>query len=119
MSVSQEEKADRWDRLMALLGRPEIRDVYVTHLSSKRRAVLMLLASREELPESLVAELVTYRTRLDELYLEAADGFADIEGVLNMLPTYVTESIVGQLCQRDTDDESCCCTDCGEAEEET
>jgi hypothetical protein len=52
-----------------------------------------------------VAELESYKVTLDELYLEAIDGFADMDGVLNLLPTYVTESIVGNLCLFESDDD--------------
>jgi hypothetical protein len=106
LSISQREKATRWDYLISMLRQPGVRNVSVRHLSAMRRAVIMLLANREELPESLTAELKTYKTTLDELHLEAIDGFADVEGVINFLPTYVTESLVGEICQPDsTDDE--------------
>jgi hypothetical protein len=101
VSVSQQKKAERWDSLMILLRSPEIRDTHVRHLSAKRRAAQMLLASREELPATLVTELKAYMVTLDELYLEAIDGFADIEGVLNLLPSFIIESTVGELCQPD------------------
>jgi hypothetical protein len=42
---------------------------------------------------------------LDELYLEAADGFASLEGVLNFLPVFITASVAGELCQADTIDD--------------
>jgi len=64
---------------------------------------MLLLARREELPPGLAAELRSYKVTLDELPLEASDGFADMDGVLNLLPTYVTESIVGDICHFDTD----------------
>jgi hypothetical protein len=100
--ISLEEKADRWDHLIRLLQNPEIRDTYILHLSTMRRAVEILLARREELPSSLVDELVPYKARLEALHLEAIDGFTGVEGVLNFFPTYVTESLVGQLCQGDS-----------------
>ena len=100
--VSPQEKADRWDHLIRLLQNPEIRDTYIWHLSTMRRAVEILLARREELPSSLVDELVPYRARLEALQLEAIDGFSGVEGVLNFFPTYVTESLVGQFCQGDS-----------------
>jgi hypothetical protein len=103
--MSQREKAERWDHLVKLLESPNLRDDYVFHLSSLRRATLMLLACREELPDALVAELRAYRTRLDALYLEAKDGFDDTEGVLNAIPAYAIGSLVGELSQPDTDDE--------------
>jgi hypothetical protein len=107
-SISQKEKARRWDSLIRMLRRPEIRDVSLRHLSSHRRAVMMLLASREELPASLTAELKTYKFTLDTLYLEAIGGFEDIDGIINYLPTYITESAVGQLCQpASTDNNEC------------
>ena len=106
LSISQREKATRWDFLISMLKQPGVRDVSVRHLSAMRRAVTMLLANQEELPESLTAELKSYKTTLDELHLEAMDGFADVEGVINFLPTYVTESLVGEICRSDsTDDE--------------
>jgi hypothetical protein len=101
MASRQQEKADKWDRLIKLLQSPEIRDTYVWHLAKQLRAVNMLLACREELPPALVAELTSYRKRLEALRLEAIDGFDGTQGVLNFFPTYVTESLVGQLCQGD------------------
>ena len=107
-SISQQEKARRWDSLICMLRRPEIRNTGVRQLSSQRRAVLMLLASREELPASLTAELKSYKATLDALYFEAIDGFAAVDGVINFLPTYITESLVGELCQPDsTDNDEC------------
>jgi hypothetical protein len=103
--LTQEEKARRWDELIETLGKPQVRDTYIRHLSAVRRAVILLLAEREELPACLVDELKSYKVTLDELYLEAIDGFADMDGVLNLLPTYVTESIVGNICHFDTDDD--------------
>jgi hypothetical protein len=100
--LTEREKAKRWDDLISLLGQPEIRNLTVRHISKMRRATGMLLANREELPATLTAELVSYKSTLDELYLEAIDGFADVEGVINLLPTYVTESTVAELCQPDT-----------------
>jgi transcriptional regulator with XRE-family HTH domain len=73
----ESEKAQRWDHLVELLKSQSLQDTYVLHLSNLRRATLMLLASREELPGTLVAELGAYRTRLDALYLEIKDGFQD------------------------------------------
>lgn len=105
MTITQQQKAERWDRLLRLLSSPSIRDDSITHLSTMRRATLILLARREELPPTLVAELKAYKARLDALYLEAIDGFQDTEGVLNMLPAYIAGSIVGELCQPDTDDD--------------
>jgi hypothetical protein len=102
---TQEEKARRWDDLIETLRQPQVRNTYVRHLSAVRRAVVLLLAEREELPAGLVDELKSYKVTLDELYLEAIDGFADMDGVLNLLPTYVTESIVGNICHFDTDDD--------------
>ena len=102
---SQQEKADRWDRLIRLLQNPAIKDTYVWHLSAMCRAADMLLARREELPAALVAELTLYREKLEALRLEAIDGLNEAEGVLNFFPTYITESLVGQLRQRDSIDE--------------
>ena len=68
------------------------------------RATLMLLASREELPNALVAELMAYRTRLDALYPEVNNGFQEAEGILNACPSYIIGSLVGELCQPDADD---------------
>jgi len=99
--MSLQEKARRWDRLIGLLQKPEIRDTYIWRLASQHRAVNLLLASREELPPALTRELTSYRERLEALRLEAIDGFDDTQGVLNLFPTYVTESVVGQLCQGD------------------
>jgi DNA-binding transcriptional ArsR family regulator len=107
VTVTQREKAERWDQLLRLLSDPAVHDSHIRHLSTTRRAVMFLLASREELPPALAAELKAYMPTLDELYLEAADGFCDAEGVLNMIPSYITGSLVGELCQPDTaaDDE--------------
>jgi hypothetical protein len=104
MSRREKEKAQRWDHLVELLKSQSLRDTYVLHRSNLRRATLMLLASREELPDALVAELRAYRTRLDALYLEEKDGFQDTEGILNAIPTYIIGSLVGELSQPDTDD---------------
>jgi hypothetical protein len=110
MSASQGEKARRWDQLLRWLADPGVRDVHVWHLSGMRRAVLMLLAYREELPEVLATELQAYKFTLDVLYLETADGFADAEGVLNLLPAYVTGSLLAGLLSRDgTDDDIAPC----------
>jgi hypothetical protein len=61
----------------------------------------MLLACEEELPTALVPELRSYKRMLEALRLEAIDGLDDAREVLNFFPTYVTESLVGQLCQGD------------------
>jgi hypothetical protein len=103
--LSEQEKARRWDELIHTLRQPGVRNTYVRHLSAVRRAVFLLLAEREELPAALVAELRSYKVTLDGLHLEAIDGFADMDGVLNLLPTYVTESVVGNICHLDTDDD--------------
>jgi hypothetical protein len=103
--LSQEEKARRWDDLITTLGQPQIRNTYIHHLTAVRRAVILLLAEREELPPPLVAELKSYKVTLDALYLEVADGWSDLEGILNLFPTYVTESIVGNICHFDTGDD--------------
>jgi hypothetical protein len=97
--LSEREKARRWDQLIACLRQPGTRDTYIHQLSGTRRAVYFLLAGQEALPPALTAELKAYKVTVDALYLEAADGFAAIEGVLNLLPTYVTESVAGELCQ--------------------
>ena len=101
----EKEKAQRWDQLVKLLKSQSLQDTYVLHLSSLRRATLMLLASQEELPGALVAELRAYRARLDALYLEAEDGFQDAAGILNAIPAHVIGSLVGELNQPDTDDD--------------
>lgn len=67
----------------------------------------MLLASREDLPDALVAELRAYQSRLDALHLEAKDGFTDMEGILNAIPARVIRSLVGELSQPDTDEDPC------------
>ena len=103
--VTEQEKARRWDELTACLRQPGLRDTYIHHLSGVRRAVYLLLADEEALPPALAAELKGYRVKLDALYLEAADGFACIEGVLNFIPTYVTESVTGEVCQDDAGNE--------------
>ena len=103
--LSQGEKARRWDELIACLREPGLRDACIHSLSGVRRAVYLLLADQEALPPALVAELKAYRVKVDALYLEAADGFAAIEGVLNFIPTYVTESVAGEICQDDTGNE--------------
>lgn len=105
LRISQQEKAQKWDSLVAMLSNPQIRDLQVRQLSALRRAVMLLLAKREELPASLTAELKSYMVTLDELYLEAIDGFAAVEGVINFLPMYITESLVGELCQSDSSDD--------------
>jgi hypothetical protein len=102
--LTQEEKAGRWDELIGCLRQPGLRDTYIHHLSGVRRAVYLLLADQEALPPSLVTELKSYVLTLDALYLEAADGFTCIEGVLNRLPTYITESIAGEVCQGDAEE---------------
>jgi hypothetical protein len=99
--LTDREKAGRWDELIACLRQPGMRDTYIQQLSGTRRAVYLLLADQEALPPVLVAELKAYKVTVDALYLEAADGFAAIEGVLNLLPTYITESVAGELCQDD------------------
>ena len=103
--LTQQEKAGRWDDLMETLRQPGVRNAYVRHLSAARRAVMLLLAEREGLPPGLAAELKSYKVTLDELHLEAIDGFADMAGVLNLLPTYITESAAGGICHFDTDDD--------------
>jgi hypothetical protein len=100
--LTQAEKASRGDELIACLQQPGMRDTYIHHLSGARRAVYLLLAGQQELPPALATELEAYRVKLDALYLEAVDGFTAIEGVLNLLPTYITESIAGEL----SDDEA-------------
>ena len=103
--LTQQEKASHWDDLIETLSQSDVRNTYVRHLSAVRRAVMLLLAKREGLPPSLVGELKSYKVTLDELYLEAIDGFADMDGVLNLLPTYVTESVGGTICNLDADDD--------------
>ena len=100
--LTEREKAKRWDQLIACLRQPGMRDTYIHQLSGTRRALYLLLADQEALPPALVAELKAYKVTVDALYLEAADGFAAIEGVLNLLPTYITESVAGELRQDDT-----------------
>lgn len=99
--LSQQEKARRWDELIGCLQQPGMRNTYIHHLSGTRRAVYLLLAD-ETLPPALAAELNAYRAKVDALYLEAADGFTAIEGVLNYIPTYITESIAGELSDDET-----------------
>jgi hypothetical protein len=94
--LTEAEKARRWDDLIGYLQQPGMRDTYIHRLSGVRRAVYLLLAD-EGLPPVLAAELEAYRVKLDALYLEAADGFSAVEGVLNLLPTYITESVAGEL----------------------
>jgi transcriptional regulator with XRE-family HTH domain len=97
----EKEKARRWDHLVELLKSQSLQDTHVLHSSNLRRATLMLLASREELPGALVAELRAYQIRLDALYLEAKDGFQDTEGILNAISAHVIGSLVGELSQPD------------------
>jgi hypothetical protein len=99
--ISQQEKAGRWDHLISLLQNPEIKDTYIWRLASLHRAVNMLLACEEELPPALAGELKAYKKKLEALRLEAIDGFDGMQGALNFFPTYVTESLVGQLRQGD------------------
>jgi hypothetical protein len=99
--LTEREKARRWDELIGCLRQPGMRETYIHQLSGVRRAVYLLLAGHETLPPALVAELQAYRAKIDALYLEAADGFAAVEGVLNLIPTYITESIAGEIGQDD------------------
>ena len=103
--LTEREKARRWDELIACLRQPGMRDTHIHYLSGVRRAVYLLLAGQEALPPALVAELKAYRVTVDALYLEAADGFACVEGVLNFIPTYITESVAGEICQDDIGNE--------------
>jgi hypothetical protein len=100
--LTQAEKASRWDELIGCLRQPGMRETYIHQLSGVRRAVYLLLAD-ETLPPALAAELRAYRVKVDALYLEAADGFTAIEGVLNFLPTYVTESVAGEICDENAE----------------
>lgn len=59
----------------------------------------MLLACEEELPPALAAELKPYKEKPEALRLEATDGFDSTDGVLNFFPTYITDSLIGQLCR--------------------
>lgn len=99
------EKAARWDRLCRMLESPRLRDVATWHLANMRRAALMLLAHREELPSALTRELDAYRTVLDALYLEMHDGFSDLEGILNAIPAYAVMSVAGSITGLDEDRE--------------
>ena len=99
--LTQKEKARRWDSLIKCLQRPGTRDSYLRRLSGVRRAVWLLLAVQETLPPPLTAELKAYNVTLEALYLEAAEGLSGIDGVLNLIPTYITEQVVGDLCQAD------------------
>lgn len=101
-ALTEAEKADRWDHLVRLL-KPSFRDNYIFHLNTMRRATLTLLVRRAELPEGLVTELTSYRAKLDGLWFEAVDGWADtnIHGLLNALPLYGLGSLVGELCLDD------------------
>ena len=99
----QQKKAENWDLLLAMLKTPGIRDDGINHLRRMRLATKMLLAAREELPKALVRELRSYRVRIDALFLEAVDGYRG-DGH-DMLPTYITEMLVGQLGQENTDHE--------------
>jgi hypothetical protein len=101
----QQQKAERWDALMGVLSQPGLKDTAIRHLSVMRRAALMLLANRHELPASLAAELTSYQATLDELYFEAADGFADVEGILNFLPAYITGFAAAGLYRPGPDDD--------------
>lgn len=100
------EKARRWDALMAMLAKPGLRDRHTRHLSSMRRATEMLLAYREELPTALTPELKAYRAMLNDLYLEAVDGFESIDGILNYFPASVVMTLAGELSQSDTTDDA-------------
>jgi hypothetical protein len=100
--LTHAEKARRWDELIGCLQQPGMRDTYIHHLSGVRRAVYLLLAD-ETLPPALAAELKAYQVKMDALYLEAADGFSAIEGVLNFLPTYITESVAGEICDENAE----------------
>lgn len=89
VALTQAEKAGRWDHLIRLLK------------TGMRRATMALLARREELPKGLVTELKSYRAKLDGLWFEAADGWADTNmlQLINVLPLYGLGSLVGELCQ--------------------
>jgi hypothetical protein len=103
--LTEREKAERWDRLLGVLQRPGTRDTYIWHLSAMRRAAMKLLANRARLPEALVRELAAYMETLDGLYLEVADGFADVEGVLNLFPVWIAGSVAAGMYELDTRDE--------------
>ena len=105
MTINDHDKAERWDHLLRLLSSPAVQDAQIFHLSNMRRATMILLASREELPEALARELSTYMARLDMLYMEAKGGFDDAQGVLNMINEYITGSLVAELRQADTFEE--------------
>jgi hypothetical protein len=87
---------------MAMLAQPGLRDGHTRHLSSMRRVTEMLLAYQEELPTSLTAELKAYRAMLNDLCLEAIDGFESIDGILNYFPASVALALAGELSQPDT-----------------
>ena len=63
-----------------------------THLERLKLAADILLSEHDAITDPLEVELTIFRERV-----EAADGFAAIEGVLNLLPTYITETIAGEL----------------------
>ena len=93
----QHEKARMWDELADAIARPGLRDLKVHQVSGMHRAVDLLLGYREELPLALATELDSYKVTLDALYLEAADGFADADSVINLLPTHVVISLMGAI----------------------
>jgi hypothetical protein len=67
------------------------------------RATDLLLVYRDQLPPALATELDAYKATLDALCLEAADGFADADNVINLLPTHMVISLIGAItAQRDS-----------------
>ena len=95
--VGRREEAQRLDPLVELLKSQSLRDTHVLHLSNLRRATLILLASHEELPDALVAELRVYRAKLNELYLESRGGLPDTSGVLGAIPAHIIGSLAAEL----------------------
>jgi hypothetical protein len=96
----EHEKARMWDELAAAIMKPGLRDTLVRQVSARLRAVSLLLASREELPPALSTELDSYKVTLDAMHLEAADGFADAHGVINLLPTHIVVSLIADIAAR-------------------
>jgi hypothetical protein len=95
--LPEREKARMWDELAVAIQRPGLRDLTVLKVSGMLRAVNLLLAYREELPPALAAELDAWKVALDAMHLESIEGWADADGVLNLLPTHMVISLMGAI----------------------
>jgi hypothetical protein len=91
------EKARLWDKLATAIQKPGLRDLTVRQVSAMLRAVNLLLCYRDQLPPALTREPDAYKPALDAMHLESADGWADADGVLNLLPIHMILSLMGAL----------------------